>query len=732
MLQEVIRLQNRAVTSLVEEIGGKREVTFKAPTGSGKTHMMADFMDRVLEANKQANGDRVNYGVIFLVSSLSKSGLARQNYEKFREYKSTGEFRNINPHLISSEISGEESLYIPTDCNVYILPRDLYKKGGRLMQGAMDNFLKTMTTNLFGDGQNKTVYLIKDECHQATNNLDSLSETYFSKTINISATPKLSRRQVPDVEITEEEAINAKLIKSVEWDESYDSKVGDAIEKFMQIKEEYSQKIGVNPCLIIQISNKEQADEDMKEIMKAISKHTRLKWMLIVNEQKNCDTNDYLKARHVPVSRWKDYAKSNESTIDIIIFKLVITEGWDIPRACMLYQMRHTQSEQLDEQVVGRVRRNPRLMDFEMLSEENQQLALKAWVWGMQKKPARQILTATLFEEPSDITEKIRIKTTRLKTLTEKQEFSINDYMSHCKSHNRYASVFELYRKFKKTGPEVQQLGLEYAKRPCQWMKFCENIDEIARKNAEYVCDYAQSMVLSVDETDKVREVSFAVNTIFTDNGNRHTIRDWVWTDGRQNDFSFDSDAERRWAAELDDIAKDETDEAKPRRVARRVTVGKNNPMAGQLRTDGSVEPDKINPKKKYLWGKNFVSNSQIKYEYYMQGIHSSFPDFALEDCFGRIHLFEVKSINVANATPAGFDSDAYMRKIEELEKCYQQASLLTGHIFYVSVLRNDSWHITKLEKGDERTLTIDELRQFIRTNPVSEQIRMCTSINKN
>ena len=33
MLQEVIRLQNRAVTSLVEEIGGKREVTFKAPTG---------------------------------------------------------------------------------------------------------------------------------------------------------------------------------------------------------------------------------------------------------------------------------------------------------------------------------------------------------------------------------------------------------------------------------------------------------------------------------------------------------------------------------------------------------------------------------------------------------------------------------------------------------------------------------------------------------------------------
>ena len=88
------------------------------------------------------------------------------------------------------------------------------------MQGAMDNFLQTITSNLFGNGMNKQVYLIKDECHLATNNLDTISEDYFSKTINISATPKLIRGQVPDVEVTEEAAINAKLIKSVEWNEN--------------------------------------------------------------------------------------------------------------------------------------------------------------------------------------------------------------------------------------------------------------------------------------------------------------------------------------------------------------------------------------------------------------------------------------------------------------------------------------------------------------------------------
>ena len=43
---------------------------------------------------------------------------------------------------------------------------------------------------------------------------------------------------------------------------------------------------------------------------------------------------------------------------------MVITEGYDIPRACMLYQVRDTESKILDEQVVGRVRRNPILVNY--------------------------------------------------------------------------------------------------------------------------------------------------------------------------------------------------------------------------------------------------------------------------------------------------------------------------------------------------------------------------------
>ena len=132
----------------------------------------------------------------------------------------------------------------------------------------------------------------------------------------------------------------------------------------------------MNPCLIIQISNKDKAEQEWTNIESILTKteHQHLKWMSIVDKKEKCKTND--KLGKLPVAKWKDYAKENASTIDVIVFKMVISEGWDIPRACMLYQVRDTQSKQLDEQVMGRVRRNPRLLDFEQLSKEAQELAM--------------------------------------------------------------------------------------------------------------------------------------------------------------------------------------------------------------------------------------------------------------------------------------------------------------------------------------------------------------------
>lgn len=698
MLKEVIELQKNAVNRLLSILPNREEITFRAPTGSGKTYMMADFMNLVLSDNDD---------VIFIVSTLSKGSLAEQNYEKFVKYSEDGKFMKIKPYLINSEVSGEEALYIPTENNVYILPRDLYKKGGRLMQGCMEQFLSTITLNTILGGKEKKVYLIKDECHVATNNLDTLSKSFFDKIINFSATPNLKRGQTPDVEITDEEAVCANLIKKLELGSDEDS-VEDAINKFEEIKVEYRNRLGINPCLIIQISNKDKATEELNNRIFPVlqkSEHQDLKWMLIVDKDKECDTNDIFKAKKMPIKKWKDYAKENTATIDIIIFKMVISEGWDIPRACMLYQVRETKSEQLDEQVIGRVRRNPRLLDFETLDEEAKKLAMTSWVWGNQPEVGRKVRRVKLFDEPRDITNNVKIKTTRIKPLKKKVNFNINDFFEDMKNENSYNDIFTAYKKLNRADNEIKELCYEYADNYQKWLNFNDNIDKIIIENKSYICNYDESMELVKDENGKEIFSTFPDKSYYMDNGNYENISDWVWkrADGVDK-FSFDSEAEREWASILKEISYKTND--KSNSIIKSVITGKDNPNKNMISLFGKEE-EKLEPKKKYLWGKNFITNSNIKFEYYFDGIYASYPDFIMIDNYGRVHIFEVKSVNVSNQL--NIDSEKYKEKIEELKKSYKKASELTGYNFYLPILKDDIWYITYYEEGIESNITKEQ-----------------------
>lgn len=712
MLQEVRELQRNAVDNLLRQLQLKDEITFKAPTGSGKTYMMADLMNRVIKDNED---------IIFIVSSLSKGNLANQNYSRFCEYAQTGIFPSIKPYLISSEISGEENLFVPVDYNVYILPRDLYKKGGKLMQGAMVNFLENVTLYGAFKGLGKKIYLIKDECHIATNNLDGLSDRYFTKIMNFSATPNLGRGQNPDVEIREEDAVNARLIKQIEMGDD-EATVADAIGKFEEIKEAYRNLLGVNPCLIIQISNKEKADYELNnvifpELNKA--EHQGLKWMLIVDNDKSCNTNDIFRAKKMPVSKWKDYAKENTATIDIIIFKMVISEGWDIPRACMLYQVRDSKSRQLDEQVMGRVRRNPRLLDFETLPDKAQKLAMTAWVWGIIPESQKKVFGVRLWDEPEDITDELKINITTLKPLTQKKDFHLESFLRSQQKSLANANIFELYRKLSKADSQIQEMCYTYADSADKWWEFCENLEAIETENNKYSCDYSESMEIATDEENRRREVSFAQESSYVDNGNYVNISDWVWRrkDGKER-FSFDSEAEREWASIMKDIVTSDLPDNASERVGKRVLVGKKNPDANQLSLFGKAAPVRMDAANKYLWGKNYVSNSGIRFEYCLNGIHASYPDFIMKDYFGRIHIFEVKSVNNSNKLSADIDRQIYTEKALELIKCYKQASLLTGYLFYLPVKKDDLWQIIRLENGVKTILSKSQFELFVKTKP--------------
>lgn len=712
MLQEVIDLQNDAVQQLVALTlkNNQKEITFKSPTGSGKTHMMADMMNRIIKADNN---------VIFLVSALSKGDLAKQNFEKFTEYSLNGSFPNLSSYLISSETSSEERLFVPTDFNVYILPRDLYKKGGKLMQGAMRAFLQNMTMSAWLGGKEKKIYLIKDESHIATNNLDEM-DGYFDKVYNFSATPNLSRGQRPDVEITDEAAMNVNLIKRVDLIDDDSASVNDAINKFEEIREKYRNYLKVNPCLIIQISNKDKENAELNEIYSILSKseHQSLKWMTIVNKESDCDTNDTFKAKKLPVSKWKDYAKMPLSTIDIIIFKMVITEGWDIPRACMLYQMRDSKSKQLDEQVMGRVRRNPRLLDFEKLSDEAKKLAMTCWVWGIAPKDKLKSYAVKLQGDQSIITNEVRIKTTQLKPLIKRAGFNIEEYLSDQQETTSPSSIFKLYRAYQSAELSVKQLCDNYSTSYNRWRKFTENIQNISKESQQYICNYEQSMEITKNnETGRDKDVSFAPESYFSESDYFTSIDNWVWkrADSREK-YSFDSEAERDWVEILKDLSKDDNDE--DQRVAKRIEVGKINPNAGTTNVLGELEPEFVqgSSKKVYLWGKNFLPNSQIKFEYYLGAVHSSYPDFVMKDAYNRIHIFEVKSVNVSSKM--GIDNNIYKTKVNELKKAYKQASKITANIFYLPIQNEDEWTIFQYQNGSEAVLSKSQFESFIKGNP--------------
>lgn len=680
MLREVQELQEEAVEGILSVLETKDEVTFKAPTGSGKTHMMADLMNRVLSQDPRA---------VFLVSTLSKGGLAEQNFEKFKEYGK--EFPKLSPYLVSSEDFVEEARpFIPSGYNVYVLGRDSYKLKNSRLTHVFPAFLKSELQ----DG--KKLYLLKDECHQATNNLDILSP-FFCKRINFSATPK----QAPDVVLDTRQAEKSHLIKTLTgpWEGSLE----EAIEELERVKRRYAKQVEadpnfgkpVRPCLIIQISNKEKAEEELEEVKEVLSKHPLLLWALVVDKDKDCDTNNAI-LKKLPPSRWDEELKKDDSlaSVDVIIFKMVITEGWDIPRACMLYQIRDTKSKILDEQVLGRIRRNPKLLNFEKLNGKSQDLVTESWVWGLKPPDARGKEKVRLAGR--EVQRELRLKITTLPYIQALPSvFNLKELVKQETDFKEPQSIFSLYGASQKAPVPVKDLEKAFVKNTPDWYEFCYHLPSISKKTREALDDPSN---LKVEE----QEVTFPEESYYLENedlGSNKNAPSWVWKrEDKVTRFSFDSQAECAWFEKLKELAED--DEVKEIEIS-----------------------DLFGHEDIYLLGKNFTPNSQISYAYTMEGeaVLYSYPDFVMKGLDGTIYLFEVKSL-LESKNQNVLDSEGYKKKIEALKKWYKAASVkIEGYVFCIPILSQDNeWQIYAYEGGetlgDEKDyLTPGKFRSLVR-----------------
>ena len=107
------------------------------------------------------------------------------------------------------------------------------------------------------------------------------------------------------------------------------------------------------------------------------------------------------------------------------------------------------------------------------------------------------------------------------------------------------------------------------------------------------------------------------------------------------------------------------------------------------------------------LFGKNYPYKSGIKFEYYLNGYHFSYPDFVLKDSQDRIHIFEVKSVDSSFgdlSESSAFGGGEYGRKIAELTKVYKAISKKLPYHFWIPIKqKNNAWEVQCYANGADR-----------------------------
>lgn len=135
----------------------------------------------------------------------------------------------------------------------------------------------------------------------------------------------------------------------------------DAVSEFKKIKNEYKKLeldkgIVIRPALLIQVDNESANNKEFQKnlsTIKTVLTENGLAWAQYFGNGDKDSNRVY--GSDFSLTEITD----NSSDIDCVIFKIGPSTGWDIPRACMLLQLRNVSSITLNTQTIGRVKRNP-------------------------------------------------------------------------------------------------------------------------------------------------------------------------------------------------------------------------------------------------------------------------------------------------------------------------------------------------------------------------------------
>lgn len=432
--------QQNAVNELVNEFdpNNKNIVYFKAPTGSGKTFMIANVINDI---TKKYFGEKL----LFVIATLSSAELPQQmknNLEDYKYYLDFGIYLNIEKvdspsnsktnnksdatHSIIAEknkilifgtssfgknkIFTEEGVF---DAFIDQIKNEEYKLiyiRDEAHYGGETNTAKSKYLDLYNDNieNEKQISSTKDEAIKFEARMQQIAQYV----IKMTATP--NNKQFKQIVITDKdlEQDNIKLlkpnycqnedIKSLGVDTLSNKDILEiACNKFKEVKAKYIDKInepslvGINPAMLIQVRNKHsneitdsQFDEEINQII-SIIKSKGLTYAIYFGDDKFSSkfqtTNIREKIDLKSISQ-------NNSDIDVIIFKIGPATGWNIPRACMLVQLRNVSSDTLNVQTIGRIRRNPNpsFPDDELMKINPNSISKNYYVYSNYEKKNRE------------------------------------------------------------------------------------------------------------------------------------------------------------------------------------------------------------------------------------------------------------------------------------------------------------------------------------------------------
>jgi len=336
-----------------------KRIVLKAPTGSGKTIMMAEFLKRLVN-------DREIRQPLSFIWIAPRPVLTEQSKKKLENY-----FENIRTikcsffeDLEDRKIGENEILFINWE-SINKREKNVYFR-----ENEQDFNLSKVLERTKEDG--REIILIIDEIHHhAESDISKdLREMIGPKlTIGVSATPKMTNpNAIVEIDLSEVKAegmikkgviLNEKFINlfkngrvQSDLSKSSDELVIDAALKKREelLKACQEEGVKINPLVLIQLPDRiGQTEDEQKNLVIRILKD---KYKISTD---NGRLAIWLSGEHIN----KEEVEKPDSEVEVLIFKQAIALGWDCPRAQILVLFRQWHSPVFSIQTVGRIMRMP-------------------------------------------------------------------------------------------------------------------------------------------------------------------------------------------------------------------------------------------------------------------------------------------------------------------------------------------------------------------------------------